>query len=79
MAKKEEFEIEAKLRSLKEDFDRNEDLMRKAAMRYEDLVAQKEDLAAAIAELRKAKGERPPRAPESHVRGETLKLPSETT
>lgn len=65
MAKKEDCDVEAKLRSLKEDFDRNEEQMRKAAIHYEDLVAQKEDLAAAIAELKKAKGERSPQTPES--------------
>lgn len=60
MAKKEDCDIEAKLRSLEEDFDRNEERMRKAALYYEDLVAQKQDISAAIAELRKARGEKQP-------------------
>lgn len=58
MPTREDHEIEAKLRTLKEDFDRNEERMRKAAIHYENLVAEKENLTAAIAELKKAKGER---------------------
>lgn len=65
MPTKEDYEldgVEAKLRSLKEDFERNEELMRKAAIHYEDLVAKKEDLAASIAELKRARAESRPHA-----------------
>jgi hypothetical protein len=39
---------DAKLQQLKQALDENEELMRQAAMKYEDLVAAKEDLTAAI-------------------------------
>ena len=57
MATIEDQEIEAKLKALHEDFDRNEELMRQAARKYEDLVAEKEMISGAIGELKKQRAE----------------------
>jgi multidrug resistance efflux pump len=56
-------DFQAKLDSLKKDFDENEQQMRQAAIKYEDLIARKESLSAEIAELKKAKGTLRPQSP----------------
>jgi len=48
-------DIDVRLKQLKKEFERNEQLMRKAALDYEDLVAAKEDLATSINELKKSR------------------------
>jgi len=58
MGTREDREIQEKLNNLKKDMDRNEERMRKAAIDYEDLVAEKESLSAAVADLKKARAER---------------------
>ena len=50
---------EAKLRQLQKQFDKNEELMRQAAIKYKDLVAAKEDLLANMAALKKSRGQKP--------------------
>lgn len=58
MGTRQDREIQAKLRNLKKDMDRNEERMRKAATDYQDLVAEKETLMAAVAELQKEQTEK---------------------
>jgi len=58
MGTREDQEIQAKLRNLKKDMDRNEERMRKAAIDYEDLVAEKESLSAAVEDLKRARTDR---------------------
>ena len=58
MGTREDREIQAKLKSLRKNIDRNEELMRKAAIDYELLVAEKETLSAAVAELKKGRTEK---------------------
>lgn len=58
MGTREDREIEAKLKNLRKDMDRNEEQMRKAAIDYEDLVAEKESLSAAVDDLKKARDDR---------------------
>jgi hypothetical protein len=48
MAEEENREADAELESLKMELQRNEELMREAAIKYEDLVAAKETLTSAI-------------------------------
>jgi len=50
-------EINSKLKLLKKELNRNEELMRQAAISYEDLIAQKESLRSTIDELRKSRKE----------------------
>jgi len=45
------------LKVLKKELDRNEQLMREAAISYEDLMAEKESLRSTIENLRKARKE----------------------
>ena len=58
MGTREDREIQAKLKNLKKDMDRNEERMRQAAIDYESLVAQKESLSAAVEELKRERVER---------------------
>ena len=53
-AMKEE-EFKARLRTLKKELARNEELMQEAAISYEDLVAEKEALQSAMENLRKSR------------------------
>jgi hypothetical protein len=48
MAKEQNREADAELERLKMELQRNEELMREAAIKYEDLVAAKETLTSAI-------------------------------
>lgn len=58
MGTKVDREIQSKLRTLKKDIDRNEERMRKAAIDYENLIAEKESLSAAVADLKRTQAER---------------------
>jgi len=57
MATNEERQINSRLKVLKKELDRNEQLMREAAISYEDLMAEKESLRSTIENLRKARKE----------------------
>jgi multidrug resistance efflux pump len=50
-------EIQSKLKMLRKELDRNEELMRHAAISYEDLMAAKETLQLTIDGLRKSQKE----------------------
>jgi len=56
MATNEERRIQSKLKTLKKELDRNEGLMRLAAISCEDLMAEKESLQATIQRLQKSQG-----------------------
>lgn len=51
-------EIQAKLKSLKKEYDRNEARMRQAAINYENLIAEKDALLSTITNLKKTRAER---------------------
>jgi len=55
MATDEERKINSRLKSLKKELNRNEELMRQAAISYEDLMAEKEALQSTIEDLRKSR------------------------
>src|SRR5215469_7360225 len=55
---KEEKQVDAKLQELQEEVRRNEGLMRKAFMRYEDLISENASLVASIEALRAYRVER---------------------
>ena len=55
MATDEERKINSKLKSLKKELNRNEELMRQAAISYEDLMAEKDALRTTIEDLRKTR------------------------
>jgi hypothetical protein len=57
MATNEERVINSRLKMLKKELDRNEELMKQAAISYEDLVAEKESLQSTIEGLRKSRKE----------------------
>jgi hypothetical protein len=57
MATNEEQEFNSKLKLLKKEFDRNEELMRQAAISYEDLMAEKDSLQSTMESLRKSRKE----------------------
>lgn len=57
MGTREDSRIQTKLKNLKKEFDRNETQMREAAIHYENLVAEKESLTSAMADLKKARAE----------------------
>lgn len=57
MATKEDHEITAQLNDLKKEIDRNEELMRQAAIAYEDLVAEKQSLQSSLEDLQKTRAE----------------------
>ena len=53
--KEENFKL--RLKALRKELDRNEELMQQAAISYEDLVAEKEALQSAMENLRKSRAE----------------------
>jgi predicted nucleic acid-binding Zn-ribbon protein len=53
----EERKISARLKSLKKELDRNEELMRQAAISYEDLMAERASLQSSIDSVRKSRKE----------------------
>jgi len=55
MPTRQDSEIRAKLRNLKKNIERNEEQMRKAAIDYEGLLAERETLSAAVADLKQAR------------------------
>lgn len=57
MATNEVREMSSKLKVLKKELNRNEELMRQAAISYEDLMAEKESLRSTIDSLRKSRNE----------------------
>lgn len=57
MPTNEKREIEVRLKSLKKELDRNEELMRQAAISYEDLIAEKESLISTMENLKKSRKE----------------------
>ena len=57
MATNEERRIQSKLKTLKKELDRNEELMRKAAISYEDLIAVKESLLSTMEDLKRTQKE----------------------
>ena len=50
-------QINSRLKNLKKELDRNEELMRKAAISYEDLVAVKESLLSTMEDLKRTQKE----------------------
>jgi len=65
MATKEQREITVRLKNLRKEIARNEELMCKAAIAYEDLVAEKQSLESNLDELQKAREEMRQQAPPS--------------
>ncbi len=57
MATNEMRQINSKLKLLKKELNRNEELMRQAAISYEDLMAEKDSLRSTIEGLRKSRKE----------------------
>ncbi len=57
MAKKQDSEIDEQLTQLAQDFERNEQRMRKAATEYQDLIAEKESILSSMKALRKSRSE----------------------
>ena len=57
MAADEDRVINTKLKTLKRAFERNEELMQEAAVKYEDLMAEKETLQLTMDHLRKSRFE----------------------
>jgi len=50
-------QINSRLKNLKKELDRNEELMRKAAISYEDLIAVKESLLSTMEDLKRTQKE----------------------
>jgi hypothetical protein len=57
MPTNEQREIDARLRSLKKELDRNEELMKQAAISYEDLMAERDSLRSTLEDLKKSRKE----------------------